>query len=53
MQQIYNQWWPSQLYRARALEKALVKPVKIYYTYGEVLHKGSHNQHCSRAPRIH
>jgi predicted alternative tryptophan synthase beta-subunit len=33
MQQVYYQRLPSPLYRARAIEKALVKPAKIYYTY--------------------
>src|SRR5258706_14974221 len=30
---IYRQWRPTPLYRARRLEKALQTPAKIYYKY--------------------
>ena len=42
VQQVYKQWRPSPLYRARALEKALGTPAKIYYKYEGVSPTGSH-----------
>ncbi len=39
---IYRQWRPSPLYRARRLEKALDTPAKIYYKYEGVSPSGSH-----------
>lgn len=39
---IYQQWRPSPLYRARALEKALQTPAKLYYKYEGVAPAGSH-----------
>ena len=30
---VYRQWRPTPLYRARRLEKALETPAKIYYKY--------------------
>ena len=39
---IYRQWRPSPLYRARRLEKALDTPAKIYYKYEGVSPAGSH-----------
>ena len=39
---IYRQWRPSPLYRARKLEKALDTPAKIYYKYEGVSPSGSH-----------
>ncbi len=39
---IYRQWRPSPLYRARRLEKALETPAKIYYKYEGVSPAGSH-----------
>lgn len=39
---IYRQWRPSPLYRARRLEKALNTPAKIYYKYEGVSPAGSH-----------
>jgi tryptophan synthase beta chain len=39
---IYRQWRPSPLYRARRLEKALGTPAKIYYKYEGVSPAGSH-----------
>jgi len=39
---IYRQWRPSPLYRARRLEKALQTPAKIYYKYEGVSPAGSH-----------
>jgi len=39
---VYKQWRPSPLYRARRLEKALQTPAKIYYKYEGVSPAGSH-----------
>ncbi|OGA79882.1 MAG: TrpB-like pyridoxal-phosphate dependent enzyme [Betaproteobacteria bacterium RIFCSPLOWO2_12_FULL_65_14] len=42
VREIYRQWRPSPLYRARRLEKALQTPAKIYYKYEGVSPSGSH-----------
>ena len=42
VRQIYAQWRPSPLFRARRLEKALDTPAKIYYKYEGVSPAGSH-----------
>eukprot|EP00292_Cryptomonas_paramecium_P006890 CAMPEP_0113680378 /NCGR_PEP_ID=MMETSP0038_2-20120614/11277_1 /TAXON_ID=2898 /ORGANISM="Cryptomonas paramecium" /LENGTH=458 /DNA_ID=CAMNT_0000598735 /DNA_START=68 /DNA_END=1444 /DNA_ORIENTATION=- /assembly_acc=CAM_ASM_000170 len=42
VQQVYKQWRPSPLYRARNLEKALGTPAKIFYKYEGVSPTGSH-----------
>ena len=39
---VYKQWRPSPLFRARRLEKALDTPAKIYYKYEGVSPAGSH-----------
>jgi len=39
---VYRQWRPSPLYRARRLEAALKTPAKIYYKYEGVSPSGSH-----------
>ena len=39
---IYRQWRPSPLYRARRLEQALDTPARIYYKYEGVSPAGSH-----------
>ncbi|NUP09708.1 MAG: TrpB-like pyridoxal phosphate-dependent enzyme [Polyangiaceae bacterium] len=39
---IYRQWRPAPLFRARRLEKALGTPAKIYYKYEGVSPAGSH-----------
>ena len=39
---VYRQWRPSPLFRARRLEKALNTPAKIYYKYEGVSPAGSH-----------
>jgi tryptophan synthase beta chain len=39
---VYKQWRPSPLFRARRLEKALDTPAKIYYKYEGVSPSGSH-----------
>ncbi|MDQ5908924.1 MAG: tryptophan synthase beta chain, partial [Pseudomonadota bacterium] len=42
VREIYRQWRPSPLYRARRLEKALGTPARIYYKYEGVSPAGSH-----------
>jgi len=39
---IYRQWRPTPLYRARRLEQALQTPARIYYKYEGVSPAGSH-----------
>ena len=39
---VYRQWRPAPLFRARKLEKALDTPAKIYYKYEGVSPTGSH-----------
>jgi len=42
VRQIYRQWRPTPLHRARRLEKALGTPARIYYKYEGVSPAGSH-----------
>src|ERR1019366_6297495 len=42
VRQVYAQWRPSPLFRARRLEKALDTPAKIYYKYEGGSPAGSH-----------
>jgi tryptophan synthase beta chain len=42
VRQIYAQWRPAPLFRARRLEKALDTPAHIYYKYEGVSPAGSH-----------
>ncbi|MFZ1910004.1 MAG: TrpB-like pyridoxal phosphate-dependent enzyme, partial [Burkholderiales bacterium] len=46
---IYRQWRPSPLYRARRLEKVLGTPAKIYYKYEGVSPAGSHKPNTAVA----
>ncbi len=46
---IYYQWRPSPLYRARRLEKALDTPARIYYKYEGVSPAGSHKPNTAVA----
>ena len=46
---VYRQWRPSPLYRARRLEKALQTPAKIYYKYEGVSRAGSHKPNTAVA----
>jgi len=46
---IYRQWRPSPLFRARRLEKALDTPAKIYYKYEGVSPAGSHKPNTAVA----
>ncbi|HLG76815.1 MAG TPA: TrpB-like pyridoxal phosphate-dependent enzyme [Ktedonobacteraceae bacterium] len=42
IREVYAQWRPSPLYRARRLEKMLDTPARIYYKYEGVSPVGSH-----------
>lgn len=44
---IYRQWRPAPLYRARRWEKALDTPARIYYKYEGVSPAGSHKPNTS------
>ncbi len=46
---IYRQWRPAPLYRARRLEKALDTPAKIYYKYEGISPAGSHKPNTAVA----
>ena len=49
VQQIYRQWRPSPLHRARRLEAALDTPAKIYYKNEGVSPAGSHKPNTAVA----
>ena len=49
---IYRQWRPSPLYRARRLEKALDTPARIYYKYEGVSPAGSHTPNTAVAQAV-
>lgn len=49
VRELYRQWRPSPLYRARQLEKALDTPAHIYYKYEGVSPVGSHKPNTSVA----
>ncbi|HYN27784.1 MAG TPA: TrpB-like pyridoxal phosphate-dependent enzyme [Burkholderiales bacterium] len=49
VREIYKQWRPSPLYRARSLEKVLDTPAKIYYKYEGVSPAGSHKPNTAVA----
>ena len=42
VRELYRQWRPSPLYRARRLERELQTPARIYYKYEGVSPAGSH-----------
>jgi tryptophan synthase beta chain len=46
---VYKQWRPSPLYRARRLEHALKTPARIYYKYEGVSPAGSHKPNTAVA----
>ncbi|MGA1600600.1 MAG: TrpB-like pyridoxal phosphate-dependent enzyme, partial [bacterium] len=46
---IYRQWRPSPLYRARRLEQVLDTPARIYYKYEGVSPTGSHKPNTAVA----
>src|SRR4051812_4709669 len=49
VRQVYAQWRPSPLFRARRLEKVLDTPAKIYYKYEGVSPAGSHKPNTAVA----
>ena len=49
VRQVYAQWRPTPLFRARRLEKALDTPAKIYYKYEGVSPAGSHKPNTAVA----
>jgi tryptophan synthase beta chain len=49
VREIYKQWRPSPLYRARRLERLLQTPAKIYYKYEGVSPAGSHKPNTAVA----
>jgi tryptophan synthase beta chain len=49
VREIYRQWRPSPLFRARKLEKLLDTPAKIYYKYEGVSPAGSHKPNTAVA----
>lgn len=49
VRQVYAQWRPSPLFRARRLEKALDTPARIYYKYEGVSPTGSHKPNTAVA----
>ncbi|HEV3215293.1 MAG TPA: TrpB-like pyridoxal phosphate-dependent enzyme [Vicinamibacterales bacterium] len=46
---VYKQWRPSPLYRARRLEQALRTPARLYYKYEGVSPAGSHKPNTAVA----
>jgi tryptophan synthase beta chain len=46
---VYKQWRPTPLFRARRLEKALETPARIYYKYEGVSPVGSHKPNTAVA----
>ncbi len=46
---VYRQWRPTPLFRARRLEEALQTPARIYYKYEGVSPAGSHKPNTSVA----
>ncbi|MCC7034363.1 MAG: TrpB-like pyridoxal phosphate-dependent enzyme [Acidobacteria bacterium] len=46
---VYRQWRPSPLFRARRLEQALQTPARIYYKYEGVSPAGSHKPNTAVA----
>lgn len=49
VREVYRQWRPAPLYRARRLEKALGTTAKIFYKYEGVSPSGSHKPNTSVA----
>jgi tryptophan synthase beta chain len=47
--QVYRQWRPTPLFRARRLEKALDTPARIYYKFDGVSPVGSHKPNTAVA----
>jgi len=51
--QVYAQWRPTPLYRARRLEKAIDTPARIYYKYEGVSPAGSHKPNTAVAQALY
>ena len=49
VREVWRQWRPSPLYRARRLEQALKTPAKIFYKYEGVSPSGSHKANSAIA----
>jgi tryptophan synthase beta chain len=49
VREVYKQWRPSPLFRARRLENALQTPARIYYKYEGVSPAGSHKPNTAVA----
>jgi len=49
VREVYRQWRPTPLYRARRLEKMLDTPARIYYKYEGVSPAGSHKPNTAIA----
>jgi tryptophan synthase beta chain len=49
VREVYRQWRPTPLYRARRLERALDTPARIYYKYEGVSPTGSHKPNTAVA----
>jgi tryptophan synthase beta chain len=49
VRQVYKQWRPSPLFRARRLERALDTPARLYYKYEGVSPAGSHKPNTALA----
>ena len=49
VRQVYRQWRPSPLFRARRLERVLDTPARIYYKYEGVSPSGSHKPNTAVA----
>ena len=49
VREVYRQWRPAPLFRARRLEKALQTPARIYYKYEGVSPAGSHKPNTAIA----
>ncbi len=52
VREVYLQWRPSPLYRARRLERVLDTPARIYYKYEGVSPAGSHKTNTS-VPQVY
>lgn len=49
VREVYRQWRPTPMYRARGLEEALDTPAKLYYKYEGVSPPGSHKPNTAVA----
>jgi tryptophan synthase beta chain len=49
VREVYKQWRPTPLFRARRLEQALQTPARIYYKYEGVSPSGSHKPNTAVA----